>query len=91
MTEYFSLAFDETDDDKPSTADSGAGSSNLSEDSGRVDIVSKVKDRMDQVSASITSTTSLVLCGGEGHNYLMQEGSEVRGREAELLIWQVSM
>ncbi|XP_033641961.1 rho guanine nucleotide exchange factor 10-like isoform X3 [Asterias rubens] len=93
MTEYFSLAFDEAEDDKPSTADSGAGSSSLSEESGRCDIVSKVKGHMDQVSASITSTTSLVLCGGEGHNYLMQEGSgsEGKSREAELLIWQVSM
>ncbi|XP_038060935.1 rho guanine nucleotide exchange factor 10-like isoform X2 [Patiria miniata] len=94
MTEYFSLAFheaDDNDDDKPSTTDSGACSSNLSEESGRGDIVPKVKGHTDQVSASITSTTSLVLCGGEGHNYLMQEGSEFKGREAELLVWQVSM
>ncbi|XP_022085454.1 rho guanine nucleotide exchange factor 10-like isoform X2 [Acanthaster planci] len=92
MTEYFSLAFDEVDeDDKPSTTDSGACSSNLSEESGRGDLASKVQGQTDRVSASITSTTSLVLCGGEGHNYLMQEGSEGRGREAELLVWQVSM
>ncbi|XP_071509254.1 rho guanine nucleotide exchange factor 10-like [Diadema antillarum] len=42
-----------------------------------------------EVSANVTSTTSLVISGGEGHDYLMQVGENVP-REAKLLMWQVS-
>eukprot|EP00057_Strongylocentrotus_purpuratus_P025687 XP_011680161.1 PREDICTED: rho guanine nucleotide exchange factor 10 isoform X3 [Strongylocentrotus purpuratus] len=42
-----------------------------------------------EVSANVTSTTSMVISGGEGHDYLMRLGENV-SKEAKLLMWQVS-
>ena len=103
MTDYFSLTFQEdvpeeehhptntgTMQPAPST-DSGAISN--FEESPLVESVGHyaAASAKEQVSANITSTTTLVLSGGQGHGYLMQEDGGQRSKEAQLLIWQVSM
>ncbi|XP_072036200.1 rho guanine nucleotide exchange factor 10-like protein [Amphiura filiformis] len=103
MTDYFSLTFPEdvpeeeqhttntaTMQPAPST-DSGAISN--FEESPLVESIGHyaAATPKEQVSANITSTTTLVLCGGQGHGYLMQEDGGQRSKDAQLLIWQVSM
>ena len=104
MTDYFNLTFEDVPEEDPHiitkthdsrlpaapSTDSGAISN--FEESPMCESVGHyaAATPKEQVSASITSTTTLVLCGGEGHGYLMQDECQ-RGKDAQLLIWQVSM
>ena len=104
MTDYFNLTFNEeiTEEDHRGTTTTGTMQPAPSTDSGAISNFEEsplcesvghyeAASAKERVSANITSTTTLVLCGGEGHGYLMQEEGGQRSKEAELLIWEVSM
>ncbi|XP_033107620.1 rho guanine nucleotide exchange factor 10-like isoform X9 [Anneissia japonica] len=90
MQDYLSLTF--ADADMMSSPPTDRKSDSAIADSSDISLSSKdnLETNEEQVSARVTSTTTLVLTGGDGHTYLQPNSSQSSG-EAGLLIWQVSM
>lgn len=84
MTDYFSLTPHDTES-KPlpgeEEADEEVSSAHEAEE----------EEEEEEVFAKITSTTSLVISGGEGHSYLMSDSTDGKNKVANILMWQVSM
>lgn len=86
MTDYFSLTPHDSES-KPlpgeAEAEQAAHSPSHREEED--------EEEEEEVFAKITSTTSLVISGGEGHSYLMSDNTDGKHKVANILMWQVSM
>ncbi|XP_071839879.1 rho guanine nucleotide exchange factor 10-like isoform X3 [Apostichopus japonicus] len=82
MTDYFSLTPHDTES-KPLPGEMGVDE--------EVSSAHEAEEDEEEVFAKITSTTSLVISGGEGHSYLMSDSTDGKTKVANILMWQVSM
>ncbi|XP_071946180.1 uncharacterized protein [Antedon mediterranea] len=90
MQDYLSLTFADADIMSSPSVDRKSDSMSTDPSEGASSVSDNPDSNTEQVSARVTSTTTLVLTGGDGHTYLQPNFTRNSG-EAGLLIWQVSM